>query len=186
MIKNLLTARIKSMSLLQKAEVIDFIDGVSRKLLTALKENKRILICGNGGSAAQSSHLVTELTVKYKNRQNHFNAISLCADVARLTAAANDYFFDDVFSMQVENYGKKGDLLVVLSTSGNSKNIVKALEKANEKEMETVAFLGKGGGECLRLAKLKYVDESLDSAIIQEHHLVLIHLICEVIENQIL
>ena len=182
MIFDLLDTREKAMETLHSEEVATFINSVAKQMLSAKKEKKHILICGNGGSASQASHFVAELTVRYKT-QHHFKAISLCSDYSVITAASNDYVFEDAFAMQTENFGEDGDLLIVMSTSGESPNVVNALQSARRIGMRTIAFLGCNGGEAKRYADICYIDKSYDTAIIQEHHLTLIHLVCEMIEK---
>ena len=182
-LNDLINERIMAINMLSSNLSLDFVKNIANRIMESLSTNSRILICGNGGSASQASHFAAELTVRYKKKKNKFSAIALCTDYAVVTATSNDFSFDEIFSMQVENLGHQGDLLIVLSTSGDSNNVINALQKGKQKGLKTIAFLGKTGGKALTIADDKYVVNSMDSAIIQEHHLALIHLICECIEN---
>jgi len=163
-------------------ELASFVEELGEAIAKSRKERK-IFICGNGGSASQASHFAAELTVRYKKKRNSYFALSLSTDTSVITAAANDYSYEDLFSMQLENMASKGDILIALSTSGNSQNVNKALEKARELELDTFALLGKTGGGALAMAKRSLVVPTMDTATIQELHLTVIHLICEYLEN---
>ncbi len=165
------------------ANVIEFIEDLSATILNAYQKHS-VLICGNGGSASQASHFAAELVGRYKAKRNLYKAIVLNSDGAIMTALSNDYNFDEVFSMQIDSLGSEKDVLVALSTSGDSQNIVNALKKAREKGMIATALLGKGGGTAKEYADLCYVDKSRDTAIIQEHHLSILHMVCEILQQQ--
>jgi D-sedoheptulose 7-phosphate isomerase len=148
----------------------------------ALEQNNTIFWCGNGGSAAESSHLAVELIGRFKNNRKSLPSISLNADSSAITCIANDFGYSEVFSRQLEGLGKKGDVLIVLSTSGKSENILKALSKASVMGIATIALLGKGGGDAARLSDFSIVIESNETARIQEMHLLIGHTICEYAE----
>lgn len=147
----------------------------------------KLLVAGNGGSAAESSHLVTELIVRLTAKRNRQSlpAISLSSDPSVITAAANDYGFENIFSRQVEGLGQKGDLLLVLSTSGNSKNLINAARVAREKELLTAALLGGNGGKIVNLVDRAIVIPHDSTQRIQEEHLFLIHFMVETIEGDL-
>lgn len=147
----------------------------------------KILVAGNGGSAAESSHMVTELIVRLTAKRNRQSlpAISLSSDPSVITAAANDYGFENIFSRQVEGLGKKGDLLLVLSTSGNSANLINAARVAREKELLTAALLGGNGGKIVNLVDRAIVIPHDSTQRIQEEHLFLIHFLVETIEGDL-
>ena len=149
---------------------------------SALKNGKTIFWCGNGGSAAESSHLAVELIGRFKNNRRPLSSISLNADTSALTCIANDFGYDEIFARQLEGLARRGDVLVVLSTSGNSENILSALRKAREVGVVTIALLGKGGGQALGLADHAIVIDSRETARIQEIHLLLGHTFCEYAE----
>jgi D-sedoheptulose 7-phosphate isomerase len=149
---------------------------------SALKNGNTIFWCGNGGSAAESSHLAVELIGRFKNNRRPLPSISLNADTSALTCIANDFGYDEIFARQLEGLARQGDVLVVLSTSGRSENILRALIKAQEIGVVTIALLGKDGGQALDLAEHAIVIDSTETARIQEIHLLLGHTFCEYAE----
>lgn len=149
---------------------------------STLEKNKTVFWCGNGGSAAESSHLAAELIGRFKSNRRPLASISLNSDIASITCIANDFGYEEIFSRQIEGLAKKGDVLIVLSTSGLSQNICNALIKSKELGVETVAFLGKEGGIAKGLANYSIVVTSSETARIQEIHLLLGHTLCEAIE----
>ena len=163
-------------------ELIEFVNDLGAKIVKN-KGLKKVFICGNGGSSSQASHLAAELMVRYKGKRNDYFALALTGDTSVITAISNDYNFDDIFAMQLENMAGAGDILIALSTSGNSKNVNNAVTKALELNMQTFAFLGQTGGQAKSLANKSLVVPSDDTAIIQEIHLMVIHLLCEYLEN---
>ena len=148
----------------------------------SLKNENTIFWCGNGGSAAESSHLAVELIGRFKNNRRSLPSLSLNADTAAITCIANDFGYDEVFARQLEGIGKKGDVLVVLSTSGKSENILKVLQKAKGLGFISIALLGNGGGQAVVLSDYAIVIESEETARIQEIHLLLGHTLCEYAE----
>jgi D-sedoheptulose 7-phosphate isomerase len=151
-------------------------------LTAALRGGGKILWCGNGGSAADSQHLAAELVGRFRRERRGLASISLTTDTSILTCVANDFGYDSVFSRQVEAIGRPGDLLVALSTSGNSRNVVAALEAARSKGLTTVALTGKGGGKMAQLADHVLSVESTDTARIQEVHILAGHMLCDWVE----
>ena len=146
----------------------------------------KLLVCGNGGSAADASHFVTELVVRFaRNRPRALPAICLASDTGILTAVGNDYGFDEIFSRQVAALGVAGDVLICLTTSGRSKNVIRALEEAKGRGLKTVAFLGRGGGPTLGLADLDLLVKSESTARVQEAHHLLLHVLCGVVEERL-
>lgn len=172
-----LVAESLSKSIIELAETISGVIGSGGKLL----------ICGNGGSAGDSSHMATELIVRLtadRNRQA-LPAIALSADTSILTACGNDYGFDQIFARQVQGLGKAGDVLILISTSGNSINLIKAAESARELKMLTVGLLGGDGGKLLTLCDKKLIVPHIMTQRIQEEHIFLIHLLVELIESDL-
>ena len=151
-------------------------------LTAALRGGGKILWCGNGGSAADSQHLAAELVGRFRRERRGLASISLTTDTSILTCVANDFGYDSVFSRQVEAIGRPCDLLVALSTSGNSRNVVAALEAARSKGLTTVALTGKGGGKMAQLADHVLSVESTDTARIQEVHILAGHMLCDWVE----
>jgi len=141
----------------------------------------KILICGNGGSSCDAAHFAEELTGRFRADRRPLAAIA-CTDVGHITCTANDYGFDHIFSRWVEALGKRGDTLIILSTSGNSANCLRALEAADELGMNTIAMLGKGGGKMLKRATIQIVVPGETSDRMQELHMLLLHTFVECIE----
>ena len=150
----------------------------------ALEQGKTIFWCGNGGSAAESSHLAVELIGRFKNNRRPLPSISLNSDTSAITCIANDFGYDEIFARQLEGLAKQGDVLVVLSTSGKSENILRALRKAKELGVTSIALLGKGGGAAANLADHTIIIESSETARIQEIHLLIGHTFCEFAEME--
>jgi D-sedoheptulose 7-phosphate isomerase len=151
----------------------------------ALQGGGKLMLAGNGGSAAQCQHFATELTCRFTGDRIAYSAIALTTDTSFLTACANDYSFDDVFARQVEALGRPGDALLLLSTSGRSENVVRAARAARERGIATFALTGRGGGPLSESCDIVIAVPSDDSARIQEAHLFLGHLLCGAIESRI-
>ena len=148
----------------------------------SLLRGNKVLWCGNGGSAADSQHLAAELVGRFRRPRSALPSIALTADTSVLTAIANDYGFDQVFQRQIEALCLPGDVVVGISTSGNSKNVCAALERANELGATTVALTGKLGGRMVALANVSIRVPSIDPARIQEAHILCGHILCEWVE----
>lgn len=151
--------------------------------IEAIQNGHKIIFCGNGGSAAQSQHLVAELVGRYKLERPAINALSLTVDTSNLTAIGNDYGYDKVFARQLEGIGQTGDILFGLSTSGNSQNIISAFETAQEKEIMTIALVGKKGGRMKEIADFALSVPAETSAHVQELHITVGHILCDLIEK---
>ena len=147
-----------------------------------LRTGNTIFWCGNGGSASEASHLATELVGRFKENRISLPSLSLNSDTTAITCIANDFGYDEIYARQLEGLSRPGDLLIVLSTSGKSPNIVRVLEQAPQSGVRTIALLGKGGGPCLELAELAVVVPGDETARIQEIHLLLGHTLCELAE----
>jgi phosphoheptose isomerase len=160
-------------------------DGITRAadlVKGCLSHGGKLLACGNGGSAADASDFTTEYVCRFVNDRQPFPAINLTADGSLLTATANDYGFEEVFARQVRAFGKTGDVLIAVSTSGRSKNIVRALEEARRLRLSSIALLGKDGGDAKGLATVDLVVPSQVTARIQEAHKFIFHVICELVD----
>lgn len=164
----------------QKSSVVE---QIAQLWIEALANRNKVIFCGNGGSAADSQHLAAELMGRYKFDRAPMPAMSLTVDTSALTAIGNDYGYDKVFSRQLKGIGNKGDVLVGISTSGNSKNIMNAFAVAKEKGIKTVAFTGEGGGEMLKVADICLNVPSSITNNIQEMHIACGHLICGIVES---
>ena len=165
-------------------EIIDVIEIIHKKL----KKGGKILFCGNGGSAADAQHLAAEFIVRLRPHinRNPIPAITLAQDTSTLTACGNDYNFDEIFLRTFQALAKKDDILICISTSGNSKNILKVLKEANKTKVYSVCFLGKGGGKAKKICKKSLVISSQNTARIQECHIFLGHFILEKVEDLII
>ena len=157
-------------------------DKCAKVIADTLKKNGTVFWCGNGGSAAESSHLAVELIGRFKNNRKSLPSISLNADSSAITCIANDFGYEEIFARQLEGLAKKEDVLIVLSTSGESENILRVLHKAKDMGITSIALLGKGGGRAASLSNLAIVVNSDETARIQEIHLLLGHTFCEYAE----
>ena len=164
---------------------LDSVILAAMKLAEVLSGEGTIFICGNGGSASDSQHLAGELLGRFVNNRRPLRSISLAADPSVLTCIANDFGYDEIFSRQIQGLAKSGDLLIATSTSGNSTNIVKALKMAKSIQISTIALLGNEGGEAAGIADVSIVVPSRETARIQEMHLLINHLFCEVLEKEL-
>ena len=166
----------------------DQIKKAIRLIFNSLKKKSKILICGNGGSAADAQHLAAELLIRLRPKvnRNPLPAISLAQDTSTITACGNDYDFSEIFLRTFRALHKKNDILLVISTSGNSKNIIKVLREAKKRGVKTIGFLGSGGGNCKKLCDIKIIVPSRITARIQECHIFLGHFILEKVEDLIL
>lgn len=157
-------------------------------LIQCLVGNNKILCCGNGGSASDSAHFSSELLNRYKNERPSLPAICLTSDTATITAIANDYEYSEVFAKQIRALGQCDDVLLAITTSGNSNNIIKAVLTAKEQKMKVVALTGKDGGELARVLDDNDIEIRVPSHVtshIQETHIVIIHLLCDLIDSQL-
>ncbi len=171
-----------------KASIGQDIVAVANSCLNVISKGKKILFCGNGGSAVDAQHLATELVVRLDSTRVRapIAALALTGSMSNITAIGNDFSFDDIFSRQIEALGNKGDLLVAMSTSGNSINIVKALKKASSLGLSTVLFSSKTGGKAAKLADLTVLVPSKNVMRIQEVHLFAGHTMIQLLEELLL
>ena len=147
-----------------------------------LRSGNKLLVFGNGGSAADAAHFATEFVVRFVKDRPAYPAICLTGDGGLLTAAGNDYGFDEIFSRQVAAFGVENDLLICLTTSGKSKNVNRGLEEAKKRKLKTIAFLGRDGGSTLGVADVDLLVRGDSTARIQEAHKLLLHVLCETVE----
>jgi D-sedoheptulose 7-phosphate isomerase len=150
-----------------------------------LRGGNKLLVCGNGGSAADASHFATEFVVRFMKDRPAYPAICLTGDGGLLTAAGNDYGFDEIFARQVAAFGLPGDLLICLTTSGKSRNVERALEEAKARKLKTIAFLGRDGGSTIGMADVDLLVRGDLTARIQEAHQLLLHVLCETVESRL-
>ena len=166
-------------------ELLKRIETVAQVMIKALKDGKRVLWCGNGGSAADAQHLAAELSGRFYYDRPPLNSEALHCNTSYLTAVANDYGYDLIYSRMIDGACKPGDVLVGISTSGNSKNICNAFRKAKDLGVITVAMTGKSGGTMKEMADYLLNVPSDDTPRIQESHIMLGHIICEIVEASI-
>jgi D-sedoheptulose 7-phosphate isomerase len=184
-IKNIIQASITvKQNILQNEELLNIIEKVVVAVVTAFKNGNRIYFCGNGGSAADAQHLAAEFSGRFYTDRKALPAEALHCNTSYLTAVANDYSYDAVYARLIDGIGQKGDVLIGLSTSGNSGNIIKAFETAKEKEMITVGFTGDSGGKMKSLCDYLLNVPSSDTPRIQESHIMIGHIICQLVEER--
>jgi len=159
------------------------VDRAAAALREALLKGNKLLACGNGGSAADAAHLTTELVCRFVDDRDAYPAICLNTHGGDMTAIPNDYTFDELFARQVAAFGQAGDVLIALTTSGNSQNVVRALEQAKTNGVLSIALLGRDGGACRGLADIELCVPGTITARIQEAHQLLIHTLCEVVDQ---
>ena len=161
------------------------ISGIASVMANALRKSRTLFWAGNGGSASDAQHLAAELVGRFEKDRPAIASIALTTDTSILTAVGNDYGFESVFSRQIEALGRQGDVLVAISTSGNSPNIVKAVQAAKERGVMTIGLLGKTGGKLKELVEYSLVVPSDNTARIQEAHILIGHILCQLIEESI-
>lgn len=160
------------------------IEEISELLINTIKANKKIILFGNGGSAADAQHIAAELSGRYKKERRGLPAIALTTDTSALTAISNDYGFDLVFARQVEAIANIGDCIIGISTSGNSKNVIEGINKGKEIGCKLIGFSGKDGGDLKNVCKYNLIVPSDNTARIQEMHILAGHICCQLIENE--
>jgi D-sedoheptulose 7-phosphate isomerase len=167
----------------QDAALLKTLHAIAAAIIGALASGNKLLLIGNGGSAADAQHIAAEIVGRYKQHRPAGAAIALTTDTSALTAIANDYGFEQVFARQVEGLGQRGDVLLALSTSGRSPNILAALRTARQRGLVTIGFTGKGGETLGALCDHLFLSPSDDTPVIQQIHLTALHGICDVVER---
>ena len=165
------------------AENIKLLEQISEQIAEAFKRGNKLLLCGNGGSAADAQHIAAEFIGRFKRERKSLPAIALTTDSSILTALANDYSYETVFSRQVEGLGEKGDILIGLSTSGTFKNVVEAVKRAKELGLVTIGLTGKSGGDLKKLCDFNFSAGSGKTPHVQEMHITALHAISEAVED---
>jgi len=184
-IKNIISESIKvKQEIFDDQELLETIQKVSDVCIQALKQGNKILFCGNGGSASDAQHLAAELSGRFYLDSEPYFAEALHVNTSYLTAVANDYSFEEVYRRMVRSKGRKDDILISLSTSGNSKNIILAMEEAQKIEMINIAMSGQTGGGMKKYADYLLNAPSMDTPRIQEAHILMGHIFCELIEKE--
>ena len=170
-------------SMMKDKKLIETVSRIIEEIVSALRRGRKILLCGNGGSAADAQHFAAELVGKFRKIRKALSAVSLTVNTSILTSIGNDFSFDDVFKRQVEAIGKEGDLLIAISTSGNSKNVIEAVKQAKKMDIFTIGFTGKDGGKLAEICDLVVKVPSSNTPRIQEMHITLFHAICGIVEE---
>lgn len=182
---NLIKERIrKHIESINKLKLLSTdINKISKIIIKCISKGNKIIFMGNGGSAADSQHLAAEFVGRYEGERKSLPAMSLTTDTSILTAIANDYGYENVFKRQIQGLAMEGDVVIAISTSGNSENVLNALIEAKKKKCITVAFLGKDGGLIKDIVDIFLIVESDNTAIIQECHIFLGHTICDIVNK---
>ena len=183
-IENYIKESIAAKEDLLKSQVVN-IESEAKVIIESFKSGKKLLVFGNGGSASDSQHIAAELVGRFKMERKALPAVALTANTSILTAIANDYGYDVVFSRQIEALGVQGDVALGLSTSGNSKNVIEALKKARSIGMKAIALSGGDGGSVSREADISIVVATKDTPRVQESHILIAHIICALVEDGI-
>ena len=170
-------------SLLNDSELLENISRVADEIVECIKGGGKLIFCGNGGSASDALHFAGEIVGRFQRERDSWPAVVLNADVATMTAIANDYSYDDVFARQAQAHVNRGDILIGISTSGNSENVLRAVKAAKSKGAKTVALLGKDGGKISHEADYPLTVHGNVTARVQECHICIIHILCEIAEN---
>ena len=165
-------------------EISVCIEKIAKDIKSRLKNNKTIFFAGNGGSAADCEHITGELVGRYKKNRKPYKAMSLAADVGTITCIANDFGYENIFSRQLDALGNKNDLVVAISTSGNSKNIINLLKMSKSKKVYSIGFFGNQGGKSKKLCNYPIIINSKNTARIQEMHQIIYHNICNLIDQK--
>lgn len=169
----------------EDALFLDRIEKVCKKIIEAYRNKNKVLLCGNGGSAADAQHIAAELSGRFYFDRPPLYAEALHVNTSYLTAVANDYSYADIFGRLLQGIGQKGDILIGISTSGNSGNVIKAFEVAHKLEMTTIALTGKSGGKMKDMCDFLLNVPSQDTARIQESHILIGHILCEFVEKEL-
>lgn len=167
----------------QLKSLSDSIHQVAQLILNAFKQGNKLLLCGNGGSAADAQHIAAEFTGRYQKEREPLPALALHTNISAITATGNDYSYDQIYEREVKAHGKKGDILIAISTSGQSKNILLAVQAAKERNLTTIGFTGQKGGKLKELCDLSLCVPSDFTPRIQESHILIGHILCELVED---
>jgi len=171
--------------ILEDHSILSLISKIADESLNAIKSRKKIIIAGNGGSAADAQHMAAEFVSKFNIDRASIPALALTTDTSIMTSISNDYDFSQIFARQIESLGNEGDIFIAISTSGNSENIIHALNKGKKKGIINVGLTGKNGGKMKDLCDYCICVPSLDTPRIQESHLLIEHILCGIIEEEL-
>ena len=189
-IRNIIALKMKESIMVKQTMMndpvyLDTIYNMSDIIVDAYRKGHMLLLCGNGGSAADAQHIAGEMVARFKLERQALPALAFNTNSSIVTAIGNDYEYDMIFEKQVEAFGKKGDVLLAISTSGNSESVVRAVEKANSMGLITISLLGKGGGRCNELSNKSIVVPSDNTPHIQESHIMIGHILCDIVEQSL-
>lgn len=185
-IKNSIKDSIQTKTrLLENEHLLDLIKNAAARCFETFNNGGKILLCGNGGSAADAQHIAAELSGRFNYDREPLFAEALHVNSSFITAVANDYSYKDVFARMVKAAGKAGDVLIGISTSGNSENVINAIEQANKNKMTTIGFTGESGGKLADQCDVCIQVPSHDTARIQETHILIGHIICQIVEEEL-
>lgn len=171
--------------LLKNDVLLELVSELADEITEAIKNGNKVVLCGNGGSASDALHFAGEIVGRFQKERNAWPAVVLNADVATMTAIANDYGYDDVFARQAQGHVRSGDIFIGISTSGNSENVLRATDVAKTKGAKTAALLGKDGGKIGSVVDYPVIIPCNTTARVQESHIMLIHIMCEIIEGKL-
>lgn len=172
--------------LLSNEELLQTVSDLADEITNCIKNGGKLVLCGNGGSASDALHFAGEIVGRFQKERSAWPAVVLNADVATMTAIANDYGYDDVFARQAEGHINPGDVFIGISTSGNSENVLRAAAVAQRKGAKTAALLGKDGGKIGKMVQYPIIVSCMTTARVQECHIMLIHIMCEIVESQLI
>ncbi len=181
--KNINAAISLKQDVLNNPEIINEINVITQKIIDCFRSGNKVLFCGNGGSAADAQHLAAELSGRYYYDRPPLSSEALHVNTSYLTAVANDYSYNEIYARLLQAIGNKGDILIALSTSGNSSNVVKAIEQATQNGMTVVSMTGSSGGKMKDISRHIIRIPSTDTPRIQECHMLIGHTICEIVES---
>ena len=171
--------------LLENEELLNILENLTNEIVKAIRNGYKLVLCGNGGSASDALHFAGEIVGRFVEERSAWPAVVLNADVATLTAIGNDYGYDDVFARQAQGHCQKGDVFIGISTSGNSENVLRAVDMAKSKGCKTGALLGKDGGKIGKVVDYPLIVPCNTTARVQESHILLIHIMCELAEKEL-
>lgn len=184
-INELIEEKVQLLNKLKDSVYMEMVEAAVNCMVNSIKSGHKIILAGNGGSAADAQHFAGEIVGRFMMERKSIPALSLCVDPSVMTCIGNDYGYGMVFARQIEGIGQAGDVFVAISTSGNSENIINAIEAAKEKQIKIVGFLGKGGGKIKDMCDYALVVPSDETPRIQEIHTFTVHLMCERIEQKV-
>ena len=185
LIKERFQQQIDNLTSLMNSEYVDELDKIANYVVDALSHGNKILIAGNGGSASDAQHFAAELVGRFLKERQGLPAIALTTDSSILTCVGNDYSFDKIFSRQIEALAKEGDIFIGISTSGNSGNVIEAVEQAKKMNVRTIGFLGKDGGKLKEVCDDALIVPCMTTARVQEAQELSYHIICEIVDEKL-